>query len=78
MPIGPAAVAVPIDTFNVEARLRVGEATGLRWEDLDLTTGEMRIRQQLQAVGKHLVAQELKTEKSCSSHCCCRRCASRR
>jgi integrase len=44
--------------------LRLGEATGLRWEDVDLTTGEMRIRQQLQRVGKRLVAQELKTVKS--------------
>jgi integrase len=44
--------------------LRLGEATGLRWEDVDLNTGEMRIRQQLQRVGKRLVAQELKTEKS--------------
>ena len=44
--------------------LRLGEATGLRWEDVDLTTGELRIRQQLQAVEKTLVAQELKTEKS--------------
>ncbi len=44
--------------------LRLGEATGLRWEDVDLTTGELRVRQQLQRVGKRLVAQELKTEKS--------------
>jgi integrase len=44
--------------------LRLGEATGLRWEDVDLTTGEMRIRQQLQCVGKRLVLQELKTDKS--------------
>ena len=44
--------------------LRLGEATGLRWEDVDLTTGEIRIRCQLQAVKKQLVLQELKTEKS--------------
>jgi integrase len=44
--------------------LRLGEATGLRWEDVDLETGELRIRQQLQAVGKKLVVQELKTDKS--------------
>ena len=36
--------------------LRLGEATGLRWEDVDLTTGELRVRQQLQKVGKRLVA----------------------
>ena len=29
-----------------------------------LTTGELRVRQQLQKVGKRLVLQELKTEKS--------------
>ena len=44
--------------------LRLGEATGLRWQDVDLTTGDLRVRQQLQAVGKRLVLQELKTEKS--------------
>ena len=44
--------------------LRLGEATGLRWEDVDMTTGELRIRQQLQRVGKLLVLQELKTAKS--------------
>src|SRR5262249_53759227 len=44
--------------------LRLGEATGLRWEDVDLETGEMRIRQQLQVVKKALVLPALKTEKS--------------
>jgi integrase len=44
--------------------LRLGEATGIRWTDVDLDTGELRIRQQLQRVGKTLVLQELKTEKS--------------
>jgi integrase len=46
------------------AGLRLGEATGLRWDDVDLETGEIRIRQQLQAVGKRLVLQPLKTDKS--------------
>jgi integrase len=44
--------------------LRLGEATGLRWDDVDLDAGELRIRQQLQAVGKRLVLQELKTDRS--------------
>jgi integrase len=44
--------------------LRLGEACGLRWDDVDLETGEVRVRQQLQRVGKRLVLQELKTEKS--------------
>jgi integrase len=42
----------------------LGEATGLRWEDIDLETGELQVRQQLQKVGKRLVLQELKTVKS--------------
>jgi integrase len=41
--------------------LRLGEATGLLWTDVDLTTGEVRVRQQLQRVGKRLELQELKT-----------------
>jgi integrase len=45
--------------------LRLGEATGLRWGDVNLETGELRIRQQLQRVAKgQLVLQSLKTEKS--------------
>jgi integrase len=44
--------------------LRLGEASGVRWDDVDLTTGELRVRQQLQKVGKRLVLQELKTAKS--------------
>ena len=44
--------------------LRLGEATGLKWEDMDLDTGDVRIRQQLQIVDKRLVLQALKTEKS--------------
>jgi integrase len=44
--------------------LRLGEATGLRWADVDLESGRVEIRQQLQRVGKRLVLQELKTEKS--------------
>jgi integrase len=44
--------------------LRLGEATGLRWDDVDLTSGEVRIRHQLQRVDKRLVLQELKTTKS--------------
>jgi integrase len=37
--------------------LRLGEATGLKWDDVDLTSGEVRIRQQLQRVGKLLLLQ---------------------
>lgn len=51
-------------TVALACGLRLGEATGLRWEDVDLATGELRVRQQLQRVGKKLVLQGLKTEKS--------------
>ena len=44
--------------------LRLGEACGLRWENVDLDTGEIRIRQQLQQVGPSLELQPLKTAKS--------------
>ncbi len=44
--------------------LRLGEALGLKWEDVDLETGELRVRQQLQRDGKRLVLAELKTAKS--------------
>jgi integrase len=51
-------------TVALASGLRLGEATGLRWDDINLETGELRVRQQLQAVGKKLVLQELKTAKS--------------
>ena len=44
--------------------LRLGEACGLQWEDVDLDSGEVRIRQQLQKVGSRLELQPLKTAKS--------------
>jgi len=44
--------------------LRLGEATGLKWDDVNLDTGEGRLRQQLQIVDNQLVLQALKTEKS--------------
>jgi len=48
----------------ISCGLRLGEATGLRWEDVDLTTGELHVRQQLQKDGKRLVLQQPKTQKS--------------
>ena len=44
--------------------LRLGEATGLRWQDVNLDSGELSIHKQLQIVKKQLVLQELKTAKS--------------
>ena len=46
------------------AGLRLGEPTGLMWENVNLETGELQMRQQLQRVGKELLLQPLKTEKS--------------
>jgi integrase len=44
--------------------LRPGEALGLRWTDVDLEEGVLRVRQQMQRVtGKGLVASEPKSEK---------------
>lgn len=44
--------------------LRLGEATGLRWDDVNLESGEIHVRQQLQRVGKRLVLQDVKTARS--------------
>ena len=54
----------PLFSVALACGLRLGEACGLKWADVDLETGELRVRQQLQRVGKRLVLQELKTAKS--------------
>jgi integrase len=57
-------------TVALACGLRLGEATGLWWEDVNLETGEIQIRQQLQAIKlqgikkQQLVLVPLKTEKS--------------
>jgi integrase len=51
-------------TSALACGLRLGEATGLRWDDVNLETGEVQIRQQLQVVKGALVLQPLKTAKS--------------
>jgi integrase len=51
-------------TVVLACGLRLGEASGLRWEDVNLETGEIQIRQQLQRIGKRLEPVPLKTEKS--------------
>jgi hypothetical protein len=43
--------------------LRLGEATGLLWDVVEVETGEVHVRQQLQVVNKQLVLQSLKTAK---------------
>jgi integrase len=41
--------------------LRRGEAVGLRWRDVDLEHGVLRVRQQIIAVGRHIVVGEPKS-----------------
>ncbi len=43
---------------------RRGEILGLRWQDVDLATGEIQLTQQLQKIGKEFVFLSLKTESS--------------
>lgn len=42
--------------------LRLGELMALQWDDLDLTTGELRINKQVNIVGSELVVNEPKTK----------------
>ena len=42
--------------------LRLGELTALQWEDLNLTTGELRISKQAVVIGSEVVVTEPKTE----------------
>lgn len=47
--------------------LRRGEACGLRWSDIDMRSGEVRIRRSRQWVAGHEVVEDTKTEKSTRS-----------
>ena len=51
-------------TVALACGLRLGEALGLTWDDIDLASGVVSVNQQLQAVGKRLELQPLKTVKS--------------
>ena len=44
--------------------LRLGEALGLSWEDVDFATGTLRVKRSLQRVDGKLMLKEPKTEKS--------------
>jgi len=48
----------------VSTGLRRGEALALRWQDVDLTNGVLRVRGTLSRVDGHLVIGEPKTERS--------------
>jgi integrase len=45
----------PVFVLLALCGLRRGEAVGLRWRDVDLESGVLRVRQQLIAVGRHIV-----------------------
>ena len=44
--------------------MRQAEILGLRWQDVDLDAGRLRVRQTLQRIGKEIVIKEPKTERS--------------
>ena len=52
---------------SVTLGLRRGEACGLRWSDIDLRTGEVRIRRSRQCVRGREVVEQPKTERSARS-----------
>ena len=52
---------------SVTLGLRRGEACGLRWEDIDLRTGEVRVRRSRQVVRGEVVEVAPKTERSARS-----------
>lgn len=52
---------------SVTLGLRRGEACGLRWEDIDLRTGEVRVRRSRQVVSGEVVEVSPKTAKSARS-----------
>lgn len=52
---------------SVTLGLRRGEACGLRWEDVDLRTGEVRVRRSRQVVAGRVVEVAPKTERSARS-----------
>ena len=51
-------------TVALALGLRQGEALGLRWQDVDLERGEVRVVNQLQRVGGNLTLVDLKTDQS--------------
>ena len=62
---GDTTEAVAICTVTLG--LRRGEACGLRWSDIDMRTGEVRIRRSRQLMAGHEVVEDTKTEKSTRS-----------
>ena len=54
----------PLITIALMTGLRVGEATGLTWDSIDLETGTIRVTQQLQRVEGKLTLKPLKSRSS--------------
>ena len=54
----------PLLRLLVAKGLRHGEALALRWSDVDLTNGLLRVRGTLSRANGHLVISEPKTERS--------------
>jgi len=54
----------PLFRWLVSTGLRRGEALALRWQDVDLTNGVLRVRGTLSRINGHLVIGEPKTERS--------------
>jgi len=54
----------PLFSVGLAVGLRLGEALGLQWQDIDLQKGLLTVRQTLQRVDKKLVFGEPKSEKS--------------
>jgi integrase len=51
-------------TVGLSLGLRLGEATGLRWEDVDLDRGTLKVRGQVQRIGGTLTLVDTKTNQS--------------
>jgi integrase len=54
----------PLIEIALMTGLRLGEATGLTWADIDFSTGTIKIRQQLQRVNGTLILKSLKSRSS--------------
>jgi len=54
----------PFFTLLIASGLRLGEALGVQWRDVDLAKGELRVRQALQRQGNELKFVEPKSERS--------------
>jgi integrase len=54
----------PVILFALGTGLRRGEICGLRWSDIDMSTGEFRLQRNAKNLGREVVVGKLKTAKS--------------